>query len=95
MEYEVLHRPVLRKFLIHLAPGKYAFLSYEIKEGKMFIELTYTPSEFRGKGIARRLMLEVVKYAKENNLKIVPVCSYAVSFFERYPEHKHILARLS
>ena len=92
MEYEVLHRPHLKKFLIRLAPGKYAYLGYDIKEGKLYIESTYTPPEFRGRGIARRLVLEAIKYAEENNLKIVSICSYAVRFFEKNPEYERILA---
>ena len=85
-EYEIIHKPSMNKFLIRLEPGKFSFLGYSIKSGKLYIKSTYTHPDYRGRGIARRLVLEAVRYARENSLKIVPVCSYAVSFFKKYKE---------
>ncbi len=82
-EYKVLHKPVMRKFLIRLKPGKFAFLSYSIKNAKLYIESVYTHPDFRGRRIARRLVLAALDFAKEKSLRVVPVCSYAVSFFKK------------
>ena len=41
---------------------------------------SYTPEQFRGKEVASTIMKEVIKYAKKNNLEIVPVCSFAVHY---------------
>ena len=90
-EYEVIHRPELGKFLIRLAPGTFAFLGYEIREGKMYITKTYTPPEFRGRGIATRLTDYAVNWARENGYKIVPVCSFAVNYFKKNRELQHLL----
>ena len=43
-----------------------------------------------GKG-AKILMEKVINEAKEKGLKIIPVCSYAVSYFEKNPEYKELL----
>lgn len=90
-EYEVLHKPAMRKFLIRLEPGKFAFLSYSIRDSKLYIESVYTHPDFRGRGIARRLMLAALSFAKEKSLKVVPVCSYAVSFFRKNKEYSELL----
>lgn len=89
---KIIHRPGSKKFLIRFGPGKYAYLGYRINNGKMYIETTYTPPEFRGRGIATRLMKEALKYAEENGLKVVPVCSFAVVFFRKYKEYRHLMA---
>lgn len=38
---------------------------------------TFVSEKLRGQGIALQLLEKVVKYAKEKNKKIIPVCSYA------------------
>jgi len=90
-EYEVVHRPDLGKFLIELAPGAFAFLQYELRGGKMYIVRTYTPPEFRGRGIATYLTRHAVEWAREQGYKIVPLCSFAVEFFRRNKELQELL----
>lgn len=46
---------------------------------------------FRGQGIAKILMEKVIELSKEKGLKIIPVCSYAVSYFEKNKEYKELL----
>jgi len=80
---EILHRPGL--FLIRLDRGIYAYLRYRLDGRKMYIESTYTPEQFRGKGLAAKLMEEAISYAKNQGFEIIPLCSYA----------KHYLSELS
>ena len=79
------------KFLIRLAPEKYAYLKYRSKGGIMYIDVTFTPKEYRGRGLAARLMRAVIEYARKNESKIVPNCSYAKSYFENHPDYRDIL----
>ena len=44
---------------------------------------TFVDDSLRGQGIAAKLMLEVIDYAKSNNKKIKATCSYAVKWFEK------------
>jgi len=93
LEYEIIHRPSIGKFLVRLEPGKYAFLSYRVESGRLYIDSAYTPEEYRGRGIATRLMLAAIEYARGKRLKIVPICSFAVRFFDKHPEYGDMLAR--
>lgn len=72
--------------MLELAPGTSAFLDYELRESKMHITKTYTPPEFRGRGIATYLIEYAVNWAKEHGYKVVPVCSFAIEFFKRRKE---------
>lgn len=38
---------------------------------------------YRGQGIAEKLVLEVVDFARAKELKIIPICSYARALFRR------------
>ena len=59
-----------------------AKLTYRKEGEKLFFESTVVSPELRGQGIAGKLFEAGVKYARENNHKIVPVCSYIVKKFE-------------
>ena len=59
-----------------------AKLTYRKEGEKLFFESTVVSPELRGQGIAGKLFKAGVKYARENNYKIVPVCSYIVKKFE-------------
>lgn len=39
-----------------------------------------------GRGIGSILMKEAINYAKSNNLELIPVCSFAVKYLQKYPQ---------
>ena len=52
-------------------------------DGKITIEHTIVSDELQGQGIAKKLLTRAVEYARENNKKIIPMCSYVKDQFER------------
>jgi predicted GNAT family acetyltransferase len=52
---------------------------------------TYVDPSLRGHGIADVLIAEVCKKMEQEGKKIVPVCSYAVGWFERNPDKRDLL----
>lgn len=44
-----------------------------------------------GKGYGRMLVAKAVDYARENNIKILPLCPFAKSVFDKTPEYKAVL----
>ncbi|HBX25691.1 MAG TPA: N-acetyltransferase [Firmicutes bacterium] len=62
-----------------------------LDEKNISIDHTYVNSNYRGQGIASKLILEVIQFVKENSLRIKPTCSYAVSFFQKHNEYKIFL----
>jgi len=80
------------QFFIELKEGKRAILDFVKKGNEVYVIYVYTPPEFRGRGIATKLMEALVSYCKKNNMKIFPICPYAVSFFEKNTELKHMLS---
>ena len=47
---------------------------------------TFVPNELRGKGIAAVLAKEALAYAKEQQLKVIPSCSYIAVYLQRHPQ---------
>lgn len=70
-----------------------AVITYKPK-GKKTIKAIATEVDpsLRGQGIAKLLLDELAAFARENDLKIIPVCSYVVTAFKRYAEYKDVIA---
>jgi predicted GNAT family acetyltransferase len=79
------------KLYINLGPEETAYIQYEVIGGSLYILRTFVPDEFRGKGIARKLIEAAVDYAKTYSLKIVPICNYAKAYFEKNSRYNSIL----
>ncbi|WP_125761738.1 GNAT family N-acetyltransferase [Companilactobacillus hulinensis] len=62
-----------------------------VKDGIISIDHTFVNENYRGQGIAGKLLNEVLSYADRENLKIVPVCSYAKFSFKNKPEIRYLL----
>lgn len=60
-------------------------------EGKFTIDHTEVDPAFGGKGVGKKLILEAVKMAREKKVKIVPICPFANSLFEKLPEIQDVL----
>ena len=44
-----------------------------------------------GKGYGKKLVASAVEYARENKMRIVPVCPYARSVFDKTNEYNDVL----
>lgn len=79
---------------------------YIEKQGDIVAELTYTLNDnnvmtldhsstepgHTGEGLAGSLVKHSVDYARENSLKIDPLCDYAASQFKKHEEYHEVLA---
>jgi predicted GNAT family acetyltransferase len=59
--------------------------------GKFIIDHTEVHEDFSGQGVGKKLVLEAIKYARENSLKIMPLCPYAKSVFDKNPDLHDVL----
>lgn len=87
---EVIHDKENNRFLIEIE-GFESFVEYSLYENVMELYHTYTPPQLRGKGLAEKVVRAAIEYAKENNLVIIPSCSYVAVFLQRNPEYKYLV----
>ncbi|MDO5026915.1 MAG: GNAT family N-acetyltransferase [Tissierellia bacterium] len=57
------------------------------------IDHTEVDPSYSGLGIARKLVFEIVKAAREKNVKIIPLCPYAKKEFENNKEYWDVLRK--
>jgi predicted GNAT family acetyltransferase len=72
--------------------GALAFATYRPSGAILAIPHVEAAPELRGTGAAGRLMAGIVAYARAHELKIAPVCPYAVHWFQRNPAAGDVLA---
>lgn len=66
---------------------KVGYCQYQVKEDKLWdIQHTVVNKAYGGKGLAGKLLDAVVDYAKENEIKLIPTCSYAKRKFDENPD---------
>lgn len=66
-------------------------LTFMLKEEQMIINHTGVNPELRGQGLAEKLVLEAVEYARKNQLKIIPFCSYVSVYLGKHPEVQDVI----
>lgn len=59
---------------------------------KIVIDHTYVSEALRGQGIALKLVNKVTDYAREENKKIIPLCSFAKKVMIGNKEYEDVLA---
>jgi predicted GNAT family acetyltransferase len=58
---------------------------------KIIIDHTEVKPGNEGKGFGKKMVVKAVEYARENNIKIIPLCPFAKSVFDKIPEYKDVL----
>ena len=68
-------------------------LTYTIfpEENKLIISFVLVHPQFEGRGMGKFLVEHAIQFARENNLKIYPHCSYARSVMNRMNDVEDIL----
>lgn len=71
------------------------YIEFFEKNNIISINKVVVEESFRGQGIANKLMEQIVNIADEKNKKINPVCSFAVSWFEKNKNFSHVLVKFN
>ncbi len=90
-ESEVKHDKSRERFFIDIE-GDNVHLDYNLKDDKIDLYHTYTPPQLRGRGLAGKVVEFAFKYAKENNLKVIPSCPFIPHFLEKNPQYNELVA---
>ena len=72
--------------------NRLAEITWIESDGIMTMNHTYVSDELRGQGVAKKLLDEAANYARANQLKMKPVCSYVVSAFEKSETYDDVKA---
>ena len=91
MGKKVAHDENKKQFIISIDNIE-AYVDYNIEDKRMNLYHTYTDPELRGKGLAAKVVIAALQYARKNNLKVEPGCTYVQSFISRHKEYEELVA---
>ena len=58
---------------------------------KLILDHTEVNPAFGGQGVGKKLVMQAVAFARESNIKILPLCPFAKSVFDKTPEIADVL----
>jgi predicted GNAT family acetyltransferase len=73
--------------------GHTAFIEYEQDDDLLALIHTEVPAELGGKGVGAAIVEKTFEYAKEHNLRVVPICPFVGTYLKRHPEWESIVVR--
>lgn len=66
-------------------------LEYRLDGKRMEIYHTEVPPALRGQGVAQKLARAALEWAQEEELKVIPSCSYVAAYIQRNPKYQGLL----
>lgn len=64
------------------------------EDGNIVIQHTFVSESLKGQGVGQLLVQEVVAFARENKLRILPLCPFARKILTKDDTCKDVLAEL-
>ncbi len=90
----VRHNPEEDRFEIGSGP-ELAVLEYRRVGRTIVFTHTGVPPALEGRGLGSRLARAGLDDARENKLKVVPLCWFVRGYIERHPEYQDLLKKKS
>jgi len=67
-------------------------MTYTVAGSRVIIDHTEVSDLLRGTGAGRRLVEASVQWARSEGVKLMPLCPFARSVFDKTPEFRDVLA---
>lgn len=71
--------------------NRLAILEYQQDGNRIVFTHTEVPTELRGRGLGGAMAKAALNYAAEQNLRVVPACSFIAAYIERNPQYARLL----
>jgi hypothetical protein len=90
MEEKIIHEKENERFVTYVE-GNEVYVEYTMRNNEIDLHHTYTHPTLRGKGLAAQVVRAALEFAKENNLKVIPTCSYVQAFIAKNDQYKELV----
>ena len=81
--------------------GHFKVVANEVEAGRMtytwagedrfIIDHTEVEEAYNGKGVGKEMLIKAVEFAREKGIKILPLCPFAKSVFDKTAEFRDVL----
>ena len=70
-----------------------AEMTYTVAGSRVIIDYTTVDDALRVQGIGAKLVRGAADWARSDNVKLMPLCPYAKSVFDKTPDYSDVLAK--
>ena len=91
MEEKVIHEKENERFVVYVE-GNEVYVEYTMAGNELNLYHTFTDPALRGKGLAAQVVRAALEFTKENNMKVIPTCSYVQAFLAKNENYKELVA---
>jgi predicted GNAT family acetyltransferase len=91
---EILHQETENKgaFYVEQDGNMVAEMTYVwAGDDRIIIDHTYVSEVLKGQGVGKQLVTKAVEFAREKQIKIVPLCPFAKSVFDKTVAFQDVL----
>ncbi len=71
--------------------GQTGYISYQDKGDTLVYDHTIVPQALGGRGVGSALVKHALNYAREQDKKVVPQCSFVEAYINKHPEYQDLL----
>ncbi len=71
--------------------NKTAFLNYRVAGDQITFTHTEVPAALEGRGIGTALVKAALDYARDQNLTVIPQCSFVAGFIHEHPQYQSLV----
>jgi len=89
---EVTHNESEHTFEVWIN-GHLSKLDYIQDEKNFVIAHVGVYPEFRGQGVAGKIVEAGLEYARQNSLRVIPMCGYAAAYIRRNPQYMELTSQ--
>lgn len=68
-------------------------MTYTVAGARVIIDHTQVDDSLRGEGVGAKLVQAAVDWARAENARLMPLCPYAKSVFDKTPAYADVLAK--
>ena len=80
-------------FFIEEEGKRLAELTYTVAGTRVILDHTEIDDALRGTGAGKKLVAAAVDWARDEDRRLLPLCPFARSVFDKMPEYSDVLAR--
>lgn len=67
------------------------YISYQDRGDELVYDHTIVPQQLGGRGLGSALVKHALDFARQQDKKVVPQCSFVFSYISKNPEYKDLL----
>ena len=71
--------------------NKTGYISYQERGDTLVYDHTIVPEALGGRGVGSALVKHALDYARDNDKKVVPQCSFVASYINKHPEYQDLV----